>query len=308
VGIYLPIAEMSVNLFVLLGMGAAVGFLSGMFGVGGGFLITPLLIFYNIPPAVAVATGANQVIASSFSGALAHYKRRAIDFKLGSVLLVGGIIGSSVGAWIFASLRRLGQLDLVVSILYVVFLSVVGGLMLTESIRTWRQRRQGSNVDMRQPGQHNWVHRLPLKMRFKVSKLYVSAIPVMALGAFIGLLSAIMGVGGGFIMVPAMIYLLKVPTNVVIGTSLFQIIFVTAYTTFIQATANQTVDIVLAVLLMIGGVIGAQYGASAGQRLRGEQLRALLALLVLAVGIRLAFGLFATPDSLFVLSALDGAD
>jgi uncharacterized protein len=279
-----------------------------MFGVGGGFLITPLLIFYNIPPAVAVATGANQVIASSFSGALAHYKRRAIDFKLGSVLLVGGIIGSSVGAWIFASLRRLGQLDLVVSILYVVFLSVVGGLMLTESIRTWRQRRQGSNVDMRQPGQHNWVHRLPLKMRFKVSKLYVSAIPVMALGAFIGLLSAIMGVGGGFIMVPAMIYLLKVPTNVVIGTSLFQIIFVTAYTTFIQATANQTVDIVLAVLLMIGGVIGAQYGASAGQRLRGEQLRALLALLVLAVGIRLAFGLFATPDSLFVLSALDGAD
>jgi uncharacterized protein len=306
VGIYLPIAELSVNLFVLLGMGAAVGFLSGMFGVGGGFLITPLLIFYNIPPAVAVATGANQVIASSFSGALAHYKRKAIDFKLGSVLLFGGIIGSSVGAWIFASLRRLGQLDIVVSILYVIFLGAVGGLMLTESVRTWRQRRQGSNVDLRQPGQHNWVHKLPLKMRFKVSKLYVSAIPVVVLGAFIGLLSAIMGVGGGFIMVPAMIYLLKVPTNVVIGTSLFQIIFVTAYTTLIQATANQTVDIVLAVLLMVGGVIGAQYGASAGQRLRGEQLRALLALLVLAVGLRLAFGLFSTPDSLFVLSYVDG--
>lgn len=305
-GIYLPIAELSVNLFVLLGMGAAVGFLSGMFGVGGGFLITPLLIFYNIPPAVAVATGANQVIASSFSGALAHYKRKAIDFKLGSVLLFGGIIGSSVGAWIFASLRRLGQLDIVVSILYVLFLSTVGGLMLTESVRTWRQRRQGSNVDLRQPGQHNWVHKLPLKMRFKVSKLYVSAIPVVVLGAFIGLLSAIMGVGGGFIMVPAMIYLLKVPTNVVIGTSLFQIIFVTAYTTLIQATANQTVDIVLAVLLMVGGVIGAQYGASAGQRLRGEQLRALLALLVLAVGLRLAFGLFSTPASLFVLSYVDG--
>jgi uncharacterized protein len=306
VGIYLPIAELSVNLFVLLGMGAAVGFLSGMFGVGGGFLITPLLIFYNIPPAVAVATGANQVIASSFSGALAHYKRKAIDFKLGSVLLFGGIIGSSIGAWIFASLRRLGQLDIVVSILYVLFLSTVGGLMLTESVRTWRQRRQGSNVDLRQPGQHNWVHKLPLKMRFKVSKLYVSAIPVVVLGAFIGLLSAIMGVGGGFIMVPAMIYLLKVPTNVVIGTSLFQIIFVTAYTTLIQATANQTVDIVLAVLLMVGGVIGAQYGASAGQRLRGEQLRALLALLVLAVGLRLAFGLFSTPASLFVLSYVDG--
>jgi uncharacterized protein len=306
VGIYLPIAELSVNLFVLLGMGAAVGFLSGMFGVGGGFLITPLLIFYNIPPAVAVATGANQVIASSFSGALAHYKRKTIDFKLGSVLLVGGIMGSSLGAWIFASLRRLGQLDLVVSILYVVFLGSVGGLMLAESIRTLRQRKLGANVDLRQPGQHNWVHRLPLKMRFKVSKLYVSAIPVVALGAFIGLLSAIMGVGGGFIMVPAMIYLLKVPTNVVIGTSLFQIIFVTAYTTFIQATANQTVDIVLAVLLMTGGVIGAQYGASAGQRLRGEQLRALLALLVLAVGLRLGFSLFSTPDSLFVLSDVDG--
>jgi uncharacterized protein len=307
VGIYLPIAELSVNLFVLLGMGAAVGFLSGMFGVGGGFLITPLLIFYNIPPAVAVATGANQVIASSFSGALAHYKRKAIDFKLGSVLLFGGIIGSTAGAWIFASLRRMGQLDIVVSVLYVVFLGTVGGLMLVESINTLRQRRLGTNVDLRQPGQHNWVHRLPLKMRFKVSKLYVSAIPVMALGAFIGLLSAIMGIGGGFIMVPAMIYLLKVPTNVVIGTSLFQIIFVTAYTTLIQATANQTVDIVLAVLLMLGGVIGAQYGASAGQRLRGEQLRALLALLVLAVGLRLAFSLFATPDSLFVLSSVDGA-
>jgi uncharacterized protein len=305
-GIYLPIAELSVNMFVLLAMGAAVGFLSGMFGVGGGFLITPLLIFYNIPPAVAVATGANQVIASSFSGALAHYKRKAIDFKLGSVLLFGGIIGSTFGAWIFAALRRLGQLDLVVSILYVVFLGAVGGLMLIESLRTLRQRQLGGGVDLKQPGQHNWIHRLPLKLRFKVSKLYVSAIPVVGLGAFIGLLSAVMGVGGGFIMVPAMIYLLRVPTNVVIGTSLFQIIFVTAYTTIIQATANQTVDIVLAVLLMVGGVIGAQYGASAGQRLRGEQLRALLALLVLSVALRLAFSLFATPQSLFIINVLDG--
>ena len=305
VGIYLPIAELSVNMFVLLAMGAAVGFLSGMFGVGGGFLITPLLIFYNIPPAVAVATGANQVIASSFSGALAHYKRNAIDFKLGSVLLAGGILGSTLGAWIFASLRRLGQLDLVVSILYVLFLGIVGGLMLVESVRTLRQNRGGANAEVKQPGQHNWIHRLPFKMRFKVSKLYVSAIPVIALGAFIGLLSAIMGVGGGFIMVPAMIYLLKVPTNVVIGTSLFQIIFVTAYTTIIQATANQTVDIVLAVLLMTGGVIGAQYGASAGQRLRGEQLRALLAILVLSVAMRLAFSLFVTPDSLFVINVIE---
>ncbi|MBZ9605660.1 sulfite exporter TauE/SafE family protein [Phyllobacterium chamaecytisi] len=298
-GIYLPIAEISVNVFVLFFMGAAVGFLSGMFGVGGGFLITPLLIFYNIPPAVAVATGANQVIASSFSGALTHFKRGTLDVKLGSLLVVGGIAGAGVGIYVFVLLRELGQLDLIVSLLYVVFLSTVGGLMLYESLQAMRRTRAGQLSNLKKPGQHNWVHRLPFKMRFRASKIYVSIIPVLVLGGAIGFLSSIMGVGGGFIMVPAMIYLLKVPTNVVIGTSLYQIVFVTAFTTVMQATTNQSVDIVLAMLLMTGGVIGAQYGARIGQKLRGEQLRALLAMLVLAVGLRLAIELFVTPDDLY---------
>jgi uncharacterized membrane protein YfcA len=304
VGIYLPIAELSVNVFVLLAMGGAVGFLSGLFGVGGGFLITPLLIFYNIPPAVAVATGANQVVASSFSGALFHLKRGTLDLKLGTVLLCGGIAGSTVGVYVFALLRRMGQLDLMISLLYVGLLGTVGGLMLTESIRAIRKTRKGQQSGLRKPGQHNWIHRLPLKMRFRASKLYVSVIPVIGIGAFIGFLASVMGVGGGFIMVPALIYLLKVPTNVVIGTSLFQIIFVAAFTTVVHAAANQTVDIVLALLLMLGGVIGAQYGAKVGQRLRGEQIRALLAILVLAVALRLAFDLFVQPDSLYSLSTL----
>jgi uncharacterized protein len=301
-GIYLPIAEISVNIFVLFGMGAAVGFLSGMFGVGGGFLITPLLIFYNIPPAVAVATGANQVIASSFSGALTHFKRGTLDVKLGSLLVIGGILGAAIGIYVFVLLRELGQLDLIVSLLYVVFLSTIGGLMLYESVQAMRRTKAGQLATLKKPGQHNWVHRLPFKMRFRASKIYVSIIPILVLGAAIGFLSSIMGVGGGFIMVPAMIYLLKMPTNVVIGTSLYQIVFVTAFTTVLQATTNQTVDIVLAFLLMSGGVIGAQYGARIGQKLRGEQLRALLALLVLAVGLRLAIELFVTPDDLYSIS------
>jgi len=304
VSIYLPIAEMSVNLFVLLAMGAAVGFLSGMFGVGGGFLITPLLIFYNIPPSIAVATGANQVIASSISGAIAHFKRGTIDFKLGGMLLLGGVFGSTLGAFVFAMLRRIGQLDLFISILYVGFLGIIGGLMMVESLNTIRRSRGGAPATLKRSGQHNWIHRLPLKMRFRASKLFVSVIPVLGLGAGIGFLAAIMGVGGGFIMVPALIYLLKVPTNVVIGTSLFQIIFVTAYTTIVHSTANQTVDVVLAFLLMIGGVAGAQYGAKAGQRLRGEQLRALLAALVLAVALRLGFDLFVRPESVYSLAPL----
>ncbi|HMF69164.1 MAG TPA: sulfite exporter TauE/SafE family protein [Phyllobacterium sp.] len=301
-GIYLPIAEISVNVFVLFFMGAAVGFLSGMFGVGGGFLITPLLIFYNIPPAVAVATGANQVIASSFSGALTHFKRGTLDVKLGSLLVVGGIAGAAVGIYVFVLLRELGQLDLIVSLLYVIFLSTVGGLMLYESLQAMRRMRAGQLSNLKKPGQHNWVHRLPFKMRFRASKIYVSIVPVLVLGGAIGFLSSIMGVGGGFIMVPAMIYLLKVPTNVVIGTSLYQIVFVTAFTTVMQATTNQSVDIVLAMLLMTGGVIGAQYGARVGQKLRGEQLRALLAMLVLAVGLRLAIELFVTPDDLYSIT------
>jgi uncharacterized membrane protein YfcA len=304
VGIYLPIAEISANVLVLLAMGAAVGFLSGMFGIGGGFLITPLLIFYNIPPAIAVATGANQVVASSFSGALSHMKRGTLDFKLGGMLLAGGVVGSTLGIWVFALLRSLGQLDLFISLSYVVLLGAVGSIMLVESISVLRETRSGAAPTLKKSGQHNWIHRLPLKMRFRASKLFVSVIPILGLGLAIGFLSSVIGVGGGFIMVPALIYLLRVPTNVVIGTSLFQIIFTSAYTTLVHAATNQTVDVVLAFTLMLGGVAGAQYGAKAGQKLRGEQLRALLALLVLAVALRLAVDLFATPNNIYSLSAL----
>jgi len=299
VTIYLPIAELSVNIFIILGMGAAVGFLSGMFGVGGGFLITPLLIFYNIPPVVAVATGANQVVASSISGAITHFRRGTLDVKLGSVLLVGGLSGATVGIWIFSLLRAIGQLDLFISLLYVVFLGTVGGLMLLESVNAMRRAARNEPPAPRRPGHQHWVHKLPLKVRFKKSKIYLSVIPIIALGFSIGILTSIMGVGGGFIMVPAMIYLLRIPTNVVVGTSLFQIIFVTAYTTIVQAATNFSVDIVLAFILMVAGVIGAQYGVRVGQKLRGEQLRALLGLLVLAVGLRLAIALVVTPADVY---------
>jgi uncharacterized membrane protein YfcA len=302
VTIYLPIAELSVNIFIILGMGAAVGFLSGMFGVGGGFLITPLLIFYNIPPVVAVATGANQVVASSVSGAITHFRRGTLDVKLGLVLLVGGLAGASIGVFIFSWLRRQGQLDLVISLLYVVFLGTVGILMLMESLNAMRRAARNQPVSLKRPGQHNWVHRLPFKMRFKKSKIYLSVLPIIALGFAIGILTSVMGVGGGFIMVPAMIYLLRIPTSVVVGTSLFQIIFTTAYTTIVQAATNYSVDIVLAFILMLAGVIGAQYGVRVGQKLRGEQLRALLGLLVLAVGLRLAVELVVTPDDLYSIA------
>jgi uncharacterized membrane protein YfcA len=303
VGIYLPIAEMSVNAFVLLAMGAAVGFLSGMFGVGGGFLITPLLIFYNIPPAIAVATGANQVIASSFSGMLSHMKRGTLDFKLGTVLLVGGIVGSTAGAYVFALLRSVGQLDLFISLLYVALLGTVGGMMLVESANAIRAARgAGLAPPLKRSGQHNWIHRLPLKMRFRTSKLFVSVIPVLGLGAAIGFLASIMGVGGGFIMVPAMIYLLGMPTKVVIGTSLFQIIFVAGFTTFMHAWTNRSVDLMLALLLILGGVVGAQIGARLGARLKAEQLRILLALLVIAVAVKLGIDLLIEPRELYSIS------
>jgi len=305
VSIYLPIAELSVNVFVLFGMGIAVGFLSGMFGVGGGFLMTPLLIFYNIPPAVAVATGTNQIVASSVSGALAHFRRNTIDLKLGTVLLAGGIAGAALGVAAFSFLRSIGQLDLIIAIMYVVFLGSIGTIMLVESLRARRRVKSGGRVDVRRPGQHNWIHGLPLKMRFRKSKLYLSAIPVVGIGLAVGILVSIMGVGGGFIMVPALIYLLHVPTNVVIGTSLYQIIFVTAFTTVLQATANQTVDVILALILMVGGVIGAQFGAAAGLRLRGDQLRSLLALLVLAVCLRLAFDLVVQPANIYSITPVN---
>ena len=306
--IYLPIAELSLNVFVVLAMGGSVGFLSGLFGVGGGFLMTPLLIFSGIPPTVAVATEANQIVASSVSGAIAQWRRNNVDIKLGTVLLAGGVVGSVLGVQLVKLLRQLGQIDLVISLSYVSFLSIVGTLMLIESLNAIRKSKAGEATSLRRAGQHTWIHGLPFKMRFKRSKLYISAIPPLVIGAFVGLLAAIMGVGGGFVMVPAMIYLLKVPTNVVVGTSLFQIVFVTAVTTVLQATQNQTVDAVLALLLMTGGVIGAQLGVRAGQKLKGEQLRALLALLVLGVCLRLALDLVLEPSELYSIGGLLGGE
>ncbi len=296
--IYLPIAEMSVNVFLILGMGGGVGFLSGIFGVGGGFLTTPLLIFIGIPPAVAVATEANQIVASSVSGVLAHWKRGNVDFKMGFALLAGGVLGSSLGVMLFAFLRSLGQLDLVIKLSYVVFLGIIGSLMLVESILTIRRSSKQIAPTRRS---HNWMHGLPFKVRFRRSRLYVSALLPIGIGALVGLLAAIMGVGGGFVMVPAMIYLLGMPTAVVVGTSLFQIIFVTANVTVLQAVNTQTVDVVLALLLLAGGVVGAQIGARVGVMLKGEQLRGLLALMVLLVCAKISYDLIAVPADMFSL-------
>jgi uncharacterized protein len=300
--IYLPIAEVSVNAFLLLGLGGMVGILSGMFGVGGGFLMTPLLFFIGIPPAVAVATEANIIVASSFSGVLAHLKRKTVDLKMGLVLLIGGLFGAAFGVQIFKILKQMGQVELLVTLSYVVFLGAVGGLMFLESMRALRRSKQ-PNAKLPPRKHHSWIHGLPFKMRFRTSGLYISAIPPLLVGASVGILAAIMGVGGGFIMVPAMIYLLGMPTKVVIGTSLFQIIFVTAFTTLMHATTNYTVDMALAVLLLTGGVIGAQIGTRIGLKLKAEQLRIFLSILVLAVCGKLALDLLLTPSELFTLGA-----
>ncbi|MXU64492.1 sulfite exporter TauE/SafE family protein [Oceanomicrobium pacificus] len=299
--IYLPIAEVSVNAFLLLGLGGIVGVLSGMFGVGGGFLMTPLLFFIGIPPAVAVATEANQIVASSFSGVLAHFKRRTVDFKMGGVLLIGGLAGAALGVQLFKALKEIGQVELLVSLCYVVFLGVIGTLMFIESLNAIRRSKRPGPPPKRT--RHTWVHGLPLKMRFRASNLYISAIPPVMVGFVVGILAAIMGVGGGFIMVPAMIYLLGMPTKVVVGTSLFQIIFVTAFTTLMHATQNYTVDMALAVLLLLGGVVGAQIGTRIGIKLKAEQLRILLALMVLAVCGKLLFDLVVTPSELYTLGS-----
>ncbi len=302
--IYLPIAEMSVNAFLLLGLGGAIGFLSGLFGVGGGFLMTPILIFIGIPPAIAVGTEANQIVASSVSGVLAHWKRGNVDFKMGAMLLVGGLLGSTFGVWLFALLRTLGQIDLVIKLSYVTVICIIGSLMFVESLKALlRHRAQAASRGKLH--KHTWIHGLPFKMRFRRSKLYISALLPVGVGFVVGVLAAIMGVGGGFIMVPAMIYLLGMPTSVVVGTSLFQIIFVTANVTFLQAYANQTVDVVLALLLLIGAVIGAQLGAKAGAKLRGEQLRILLAAMVLAVCAKLGYDLTITPSDLYSIGRIE---
>lgn len=299
--IYLPIAEMSVRWLIVLAMGAGVGFLSGMFGVGGGFLLTPLLIFYGIPAEVAVATTASHLTASSMSGAIAQWRRRAVDLKMAGVMLAGGAAGAFAGVYLFSLLRRIGQIDIAVSVGYVVLLGSIGGLMLNESLRALRAAKAGTPPPPRQI-ERNWVDALPLKLRFRRSRLYISVLPPIALGFVVGILSAILGVGGGFIIVPAMIYFLRMPANVVMGTSLVQIVFVTATTTILQAVGNITVDIVLASILIVGGVVGAQYGVRMAARMPGEQLRLMLAILVLAVGARLLYGLVATPADVYSIT------
>ncbi len=300
--IYLPIAEMSVHWLIVLGMGGGIGFLSGMFGVGGGFLLTPLLIFYGVPPEVAVATTSSHITASSMSGAIAQWRKRALDLKMGGVMAAGGLAGTVFGVWLFTVMRRYGQMDLLVSASYVLLLGTVGGLMLRESLAALRAYRGGAAPARRV--HHGWMHRLPFKMRFRESRLYISVIPPLLIGFGVGVLSAIMGVGGGFVIVPAMIYLLRMPTNVVMGTSLFQIIIVTSAVTVLQATTNYSVDIMLAFFLILGGVVGAQFGVRIGARLRGEQLRLLLALLVLAVAVRLFLGLVIRPDDPFSVTTV----
>ena len=300
--IYLPIAEMNVNILLIIFIGMLVGGLSGLFGVGGGFLMTPLLIFLGIPPAVAVGTEAPHVLASSISGAIAHWRRRNVDIKMGFILLLGGIAGSTVGVNIFKILIGFGQIDLIIQLLFIFFLGLIGFSMLFESAKTTIKKYRTTSTIRTKLHQHSWLHGLPFKMRFHRSKLYISTIPPLLIGFVVGILSAMMGVGGGFIMIPAMVYILGMSTNVVVGTSLFQIIFVTANSTFFQSYLNQTVDIVLAALMILGGVIGAQIGARLGTRFRAEYLRGALAFIVLMVCLKIFLDLTLTPNELFSLS------
>ncbi len=295
--VYLPIAEVSVNLYILLALGGMVGVLSGMFGVGGGFILTPFLFFIGIPPAVAVATGANQIVASSVSGVLAHLKRKTVDLKMGMVLLAGGLVGAALGVRVFSYLKSLGQVELFVNLIYVLFLGLIGSLMLVESLNAIRKSK--SSTPKKRKRRHSRLQELPFKTRFRTSGLYISVIPPVITGFAVGVLSAVMGVGGGFIMVPAMIYILGMPTKVVVGTSLFQIIFVAAFATLMHAVESQTVDVALAVPLLVSGVVGAQLGTKLGVKLNAEQLRVALALMVLAVCLKIALGLVMMPTELF---------
>jgi uncharacterized membrane protein YfcA len=301
--VYLPIAEMSVDALLLLGIGFGVGWLSGLFGVGGGFLLTPLLMLIGIPSAVAVASGANQTLGASVSGLIAQWRRGNVDWRMGLTLFAGGLLGSALGVQIFALLKRWGQVDVAVSLFYVVVLGIVGALMVRESVTSLLRRRRGT-APRRKLHEHTWLHGLPFKLRFRDSRLYISVIPPLAIGFGIGVLSAIMGVGGGFMLVPAMIYILGMPTAIVIGTSLFQVVFVSANVTLLQAWQVGSVDIVLTMLLLVGGVSGAQFGAAMGTKLRGEETRALLGLLVLSVAIGLAWNLLQTPSRAFTISPI----
>jgi len=306
VQIYLPIADLSVNVFLVFAMGLAVGFISGMFGIGGGFLMTPLLIFLGVSPAVSVASVTSHIAASSFSGAINYWRRRAVDLALAMMLLAGGFIGTAMGVWLFTVLREIGQLDLAIALSYVILLSAVGGLMIAESVRAIMRERHGKPPELRRPGSHTWFHGLPFKLRFKQSRIYVSVIPVWMIGFIIGFIGAVMGIGGGFLLVPMLIYFLRVPTAVVIGTSMVLTLVTMASATVLHAVTNHLVDAVLALILMVGGVIGAQFGARAGQNMRGERLRLLLGLLVLAVGLRFSVGLVWQPTDLFSIRLLEG--
>jgi uncharacterized membrane protein YfcA len=307
VQVYLPIADLPVNIFVVFAMGIAVGFISGMFGIGGGFLMTPLLIFLGISPAVAVATVSSHIAASSFSGAITYWRRKALDLSLAATLLIGGIGGTAAGVWLFTYLRALGQLDLTISLSYVLLLGSVGGLMVTEGVRAIIRSRHGKPVELRRPGSHTWFHGLPFKLRFKQSRIYVSSIPVVTIGFIMGFIGAIMGIGGGFLLVPMLIYFLRVPTNVVIGTSMVLTLVTMATATVLHSVTNHLVDVILALILMVGGVTGAQFGARAGQKMRGERLRLMLGVLVLAVGLRFAVDLVMTPDDFYSIRQLEGA-
>jgi len=305
VQIYLPIAELPVNVLLILFMGLAVGFISGMFGIGGGFLMTPLLIFIGIAPAVAVASVASHVAASSFSGAISYWRRRALDPALALVLLTGGLTGTTAGVWLFTLLRAIGQLDLTIAMSYLILLGAVGTMMIVESVSAILRARGGRPAEIRRPGSHLWIHGLPLKLRFKTSKIYVSVIPIITIGFLIGFIGAVMGIGGGFLLVPALIYLIRVPTGVVIGTSMVLTLVTMAYATIIHAATNHLVDALLALILMIGGVIGAQFGARTGQKFSGEQLRLLLGILVLMVGLRFAYDLVVQPADLYTIRVLE---
>nr|WP_210313784.1 sulfite exporter TauE/SafE family protein [Xanthobacter tagetidis] len=287
-------------------MGLAVGFISGMFGVGGGFLMTPLLIFTGVPPAVAVASVSPYMAASSFSGALSYLRKGMVDLTLSGVLLSGGLVGTTAGVALFAFLRRIGQVDLAIALSYTALLGAIGAMMLTESVRAIARTRRGGQPQVRRPGTHSWFMRLPLKMRFRRSRIYVSAIPVVVLGFVIGLLGAVLGVGGGFILVPALIYMLRVPTQTSVGTSLVLTLVTMTAATVLHAQANGTVDAVLALVLMIGGTVGAQFGARAGQTMRPEYLRLLLGLLVLSVAIRVAADLVRPPADAFIVAPVEG--
>lgn len=299
--IYLPVAGMTLDGLMLLAMGLSVGLLSGMFGIGGGFVMTPLLMFMGVPPLVAVGTGVSQVVAVSVSGAISQWRGKNVDVEMGLLLLGGGVVGASLGVALQRLLKALGQLDVFISLSYVLVLGVIGTLMLMESLSTMRKKKIEPHVSARRGGQHTWIQGLPLKHRFRTSKVYVSTIPAVAIGVFVGLLTALIGVGGGFIIIPALIYLMRVPTRVAIGTSLFQIVFLAGYATLLHTTQNYSVDLMLALPLMLGGVFGAQYGTRIGRYLKAEQLRILLALLVIAVCVRMALDLAIMPADLFDL-------